>query len=111
MYVKYIPISLKNINFNAVLHNKNSVETIFTFIKEHFDKIPQIGELNLMGVRQDKQKEFMETYRNTIESLHQSENYFRLEDEMFVKLPGARNLTYFIHQFTDNVYNKYADFF
>jgi uncharacterized protein len=64
-----------------------------------------------MGVRADKKKEFMQTYRNTVESLHQSEDYSNIEKEMFVNLPRTRNLTYFLHQYTDNVYKSYSDFY
>lgn len=39
------------VNFNAVLHNRNSVGDIYTFFKEHFDKIPTIGELNDSGIK------------------------------------------------------------
>lgn len=100
-----------NVGFNAVLHNRNSVKDIFNFITSEFNKMPQIGELNMMGVREDKRKEFMQTYRNTVESLYQSENYSEIEKEMLVNLPKGKNLTHFLHQYTDNVYKTYSDFF
>ena len=42
-----------NVNFNAVLHNRNSVQSIYRFIKSQFDKTPSISELNNSGIRPD----------------------------------------------------------
>jgi uncharacterized protein len=36
---------MNKVNFNAVLHNKNSVETIHRFFKDKYQKIASIGEL------------------------------------------------------------------
>jgi uncharacterized protein len=43
---KYPDYFKERVNFNAVLHNKNSVEEIYRFFKNKYDKIPSIGELN-----------------------------------------------------------------
>lgn len=99
----------KHVGFNAVLHNRNSVAEIHRFISHNFGKLPRIGELNPAGVRSAAKKQFYQTYRNTIESLHQHEDYALVEEEMFVLLPDSRNLVYFIHQYTGNVYNDYLD--
>ena len=72
----------KKVNFNAVLHNCNSVESIYRFFKEYYDKTPRIGELNNMGIRPEVQETFMETYRNSAESLHQSEHYDEIERDI-----------------------------
>lgn len=57
------------VNFNAVLHNRNSVEEIYKFFKERYNKVPSIGELNNSGIRADKREEFNETYRSSTEAL------------------------------------------
>lgn len=97
--------------FNAVLHNRNSVSEIFNYFKSTFNKIPYIGELNTMGVNQNKKKVFLRTYKNLVESLHQSEDYLDIKEQMFIGLPELMNLTYFLHQYTGNVYKNYNDFF
>ena len=101
----------KRVNFNSVLHNRNSVADIYKFIKKEFDKLPAVGELNTMGVREDAKKEFTKAYRNTIESLHQHEDYAAIEEDMFVLLPDSKSMVYFIHRYTGNVFNQYNDFF
>ncbi|GHT71583.1 hypothetical protein FACS1894155_12210 [Bacteroidia bacterium] len=76
---------LKKVNFNAVLHNKNSVEEIYTFFKSNYNKIPSVGELNNTGIRPEKQGEFNRAYRNSTESLYQSENYSEIEKNMALR--------------------------
>jgi uncharacterized protein len=97
------------VNFNAVLHNRNSVGEIHNFFKIRYDKIPSIGELNNMGVRPDKVELFRKTYRNTRESLHQSENYEAIEQDMFIRSGTYQTVTTFIHQYSGHVYYDYTD--
>lgn len=47
------------VNFNAVLHNRNSVKDIYEFIYTRYHKIPRISELNIRDARLDK-KELLE---------------------------------------------------
>jgi uncharacterized protein len=100
---------IRNISFNAVLHNKNSVEEIYTFFKKNYNKIPTIGELNNMGIRPSKQKEFMSAYRNSMESLRQSEHYEEIEKNMFIQSPVYQNVCTFLHQYSNFVYRDYND--
>ena len=97
------------VNFNAVLHNRNSVESIYCFFKDKYDKIPQIGELNDVGIRQNKKDEFKRTYKNTQESLQQAEHYEEIERDMFLNTPGYKSLTLFLHRYSGFVYQDYTD--
>ena len=106
---KYPDYFKKNVEFNAVLHNKNSVEEIYRFFKERYDKIPTIGELNNVGIRKEKQEEFNEAYRNARESLRQSEHYEEIERDLFVKSNSFRSVTLFLHQYSGFVFKDYTD--
>lgn len=106
---KYPDYFRTHVNFNAVLHNKNSVEEIYRFFKEEYDKIPRIGELNNVGIRKDKLEEFKRTYKNSQESLHQAEHYEEIERDMFMNTGNYRSLTLFLHQYSGFVYNDYTD--
>jgi uncharacterized protein len=97
------------VNFNAVLHNKNSVESIYSYIKEKYNKIPAIGELNNMGIREDKRELFAQTYRNYEESIHQSEHYEKIEKEMFIKSATYQTVCTFLHQYSGYVFKDYID--
>jgi uncharacterized protein len=106
---KYPDHFRKLVSFNAVLHNKNSVEDIYRFFKEKYDKKPSIGELNNMGIRKEKQEEFRRTYKNADESLHQSEHYEEIERDMFLRSGSYRSVTLFLHQYSGYVFKNYTD--
>lgn len=106
---KYPDYFLRYVNFNAVLHNKNSVESIYRFFKEKYDKIPRISELNNVGIRKDKLEEFNRTYKNSQESLRQAEHYEEIERDMFMNTGNYQSLTLYLHQYSGFVYRDYTD--
>lgn len=106
---KYPDYFENRVNFNAVLHNRNSVESIYNFFKDNYNKIPSIGELNNMGIRPEMQKTFIRTYRNSEESLHQSEHYDIIEKDMFIKSGNYRSLSNYLLQYSDFVYYDYNE--
>ena len=108
---KYSDYFLRYVNFNTVLHNRNSVGETYEFIMREFGKKPHISELNNSGIRPDKRAEFERMYRNKQESLHQSENYEKLSDEMFMDDPSTRDLLLFLHRYSGNVFPSYNDLF
>lgn len=108
---KYPDYFNSHVNFNSVLHNRNSVESVIEFIKAEFDKIPRISELNNSGIKSDKIEEFMRTYRNKSESLASSENYEKLSAEMFMEEPRTNDLLLFLHQYSGNVFRGYNELF
>jgi uncharacterized protein len=107
LHETYPDYFINKVSFNAVLHNKNSVEAIHSFFKDKYQKIAYIGELNNMGIRSDKQKEFMQTYRNADESLQQSEHYEEIEKERFVQSPNFERVCSFLHRYSGFVYRDY----
>lgn len=101
----------KLVQFNSVLHNRNSVETTYHFIKDNFNKSPRIVPLNNSGIREDKKDEFQETYRNVSSSLRQAHDCEALETEMFITAPAISQLAHYIFSETNNVYDTYNDLF
>jgi len=101
----------KKVYFNSVVHNKNSVNEIYEYFKEHFDKFPSISPLNTTGVDINKKKEFWNTYSNITESLYNSEDYSNIEKEMFINLPNIQSLTTFLHHETDLSFKNYNEAF
>jgi uncharacterized protein len=101
----------EHVNFNAVLHNNNSVEGTYTFIKNEFGKIPTMSELNNSGIRSDKIDEFNLTYRNKNESLQSSENYEKLSEDLFLEEPKNKDLFAFLNHYSGNTFNTYTDLF
>ena len=106
---KYPEYFEKHVNFNAVLHNKNSVEDIYRFFKTEYGKIPSIGELNSTGIKLEMQQKFMDTYRNSSESLYQSEHYNEIERDMFMGTGSYQSVALFLHQYSGFVFKDYTD--
>jgi len=101
----------ESVNFNAVLHNNNSVEEIYNYIQTHYGKTPRIAELNHSGILPEKKEEFDRMYRNREESLYQSEQYTKLEQKLFTFAPSYYNATNFLHTYNLGVVKTYNDFF
>lgn len=106
---KYPGYFSDRVNFNAVLHNKNSVSDIYHFFMEHFSKTPSIGALNTTGIKESQKQEFWKTYSNISESLYQSEDYSLIEKDMFVRLPNTQEVMLFLHHFNEFCFNNYND--
>ena len=106
---KYPEYFKRYVSFNAVLHNKNSVEEIYNFFKHKYDKTPRISELNNVGIRVDKQGEFMQTYRNASESLRQAEHYEEIERDLFINTGSYQSASLFLHQYSGYVFKDYTD--
>lgn len=98
-----------NVNFNAVIHNRNSVEEVYKFFKREFGKRPMLSELNTAGIAPESHEEFLKTYRNFRESLNQAESYEELQDELFADSPDIRNLAVFLISNSGNVFQRYGD--
>lgn len=108
---KYPSFFTSNINFNAVLHNRNSVSETFGFINNKYNKIPSMGELNTTGIKPEMHKKFWKTYKNKEESLQSDDNYEELHKDLFLESPETRKLTFFIQHYSGNVFNTYNDLF
>ena len=99
----------KSVNFNAVLHNRNSVESIYEFFQARYGKVPSIGELNNSGIRPEMREEFNRTYQSSTESLMQSEHYSEIERGMFLKSPTYHSATLFLMQYSEHAYRDYNE--
>lgn len=106
---KYPDYFKKNVNFNAVLHNKNSVESIYHFFKNKYSKTPSIGELNNTGIRDEKKNEFWQMYKNSTNSLFQSEHYSEIEKNMFMDSATYRSAALYLMQYSEYSFKDYNE--
>jgi uncharacterized protein len=108
-YVKdtYSNFFEKNINFNAVLHNRNNISDLIVFFQKEFNKAPKISELNPMGIKKESIEEFSKMYNTKAKNLEQLPNREVLEDTLFTENPFNRELTSYLHQYSGNVYKSY----
>jgi len=101
-----------HVEFNAVLHNYNSVANIFQYIKNIFNKSPRIAELNTNGITDNKIDEFYSMFINKTDSLNQSLNCENLLiDDMINTNPEILQLNSFIEAYSGNTYRTMPDLF
>jgi len=72
---KYPDYFANNINFNAVLQNRNSVKEIYEFIYTRYNKIPRISELNMSYTKPDERTVLEKMFH----SKHKSETEYSKE--------------------------------
>ncbi len=100
----------KNINFNCVLHNRNSIESANSFIKKNFGKNPMIAEISTDGLSKEKKEELFLFFKNKNTDLKQSEDYFKLfHQENYTEEPDFKEAIYFIFNQTNLVYSNYTE--
>lgn len=100
----------KNVAFNTVLHNRNSVEESVTFIWNTFGKVPSIAELNTNGIADEKRKEFRAMFVDKFGSFEQATNCEPLQEKLLLS-PNDLQLNSFLDTFTKNIYRSYMDLF
>ncbi len=106
---KYPRFFDENVSFNAVLHNRNSVEGIHSYFKSQFSKKASIGELNSVGVRPEMRAEFLTMYQNKSESMAQASNRAEIEEDMFLQSAGFRRATQYLMRESEFVYHDYNE--
>ena len=105
-YPKYFE---KRVAFSAVLHNKNSYDSIFKFFKETFNKLPLIAQLNPMNIKPDNIRDFSKIFNSRIDSISQSADKEVLQRELFMDDPKIKCLCTYIHWHSGNVFKSYND--
>lgn len=108
---KYPDYFASNVNFNSVLHNKNSVERIYDFIESEFGKKPRVSPLTTSGLREDKIEEFNATYRNYYDDIKSSARCEELQERLHIKNPETDMLLRYIFYRTGNVFQNYTSLF
>jgi len=101
----YSDYFIDHVNFNAVLHNKNSVKEIYDFIHTRYHKIPEISPLTLRDVKPDKKDFFEEIYHNQrkSEAEYQKEDTLMIHDTHY-KSSIHNDLKIFLKQLSINFY-------
>ena len=102
----------KNVNFNAVLHNRNSIESCLHSIYDIFGKKPIVSELNTNGIIPERIDEFIQMFNDKAESFkiaiaHDSKikDVFNMEDTDSISYHAA------IMNYSGNRYSTYVDMF
>lgn len=100
---KYPKYFTDNVNFNAVLHDRNSVNDIYEFIYSRYHKIPRISELAPNDVNPSKKEFFNEIFH----SYRRSESEYIKDDSNLLpheELLQYKELTSFLKNYSINYY-------
>lgn len=100
-----------NVDFNAVIHNKNSVGQVLKFFQREFGKVPSLGELNPVGVRKDCIDRFNVLFRNVSEDINKSSDKRWIESRLKDHSPLYHALIVFFQQYSPFVFKKYNNMF
>lgn len=95
------------VNFNSVLHNKNSVNDIYYFIKKEFNKIPSISEVNSLGIKNEQREKFNKLFLNKQNSINDAPNPAKLIQDLMIKAPIVYRLAAFLRSNSGNMFYDY----
>lgn len=108
---KYPDYFEKSVNFNAVLHDRNSVEECFTFIKQEFGKVPRVSELNTNGIASELVDEFMRMFNSKLESSTEAIKHAEIKEEFKMEDAASVQFHSMIMNYCGNRYDSYVDLF
>ena len=102
---KYPEYFIKSVDFNAVLHDKNSVQEIYEFIYSRYNKIPRIAELSFDDLNPEKRNMYEKMYQSKRESESKCLDYYsEVSYNAHTESIPFKDLTNFLKFYTVNFY-------
>lgn len=108
---KYPDYFDNKVQFNSVLHDRNSINDIREFIKNEFNKQPIVSELNTNGVVIEYKKRFFEMFKTILPDNEELINLEHLDKDVLFSRLDIKKLNSFIDAFLSNTYKRYKDLF
>lgn len=99
----------KCISFNAVLHDRNSIQEIVDFFKSNYGKIPTIGEMNPTGVDSCKRDTFNKMFKTSEDSFNVAEQTNLLLSELGSKAKLYKSLHRYVQCYSSHYFESYLD--
>lgn len=101
----------KNVNFNSVLHDRNSVEECYRFIHDTFGKVPRTAELNINGIVPERLKEFASMFKSEMESAQEAIKDQEIKEALLLKDAGSIGYHVMLRKYIGNRFSTYCDMF
>lgn len=98
-----------NVEFNAVLHNRNNLNELLDFFQKEFSKVPSIGTLNPHGVDPIKKDEFEGMYKALYDEFNSIKNKQETEEAFFLRSALTAIAKKFTVRFLDNSFNDFTE--
>lgn len=99
----------KSVNFNAVLHNRNGVQSATDFIYTSFGKKPRLSELVSIGVRNEKKEEFESIFLSKSQDFKSISESDPVLGRIFLDNPMIYRSTLYVKNESGNVFKTYND--
>ncbi|MCP5049611.1 MAG: radical SAM peptide maturase [bacterium] len=90
----------KNVSFQSVLHNRNSIADIHNYFEKSYQKRPFMTQMTRVGVNQARKSEFDNIKADTYHNLYHGEDYPLLKEKKLNELPktpGSGIITHHIY--------------
>lgn len=98
----------RNVKILSVLHSKNAVDDVYQYIKEVFDKVPEISDLSPKGIKPEKQAAFNKIYKNYFDDISEETSSVIIKQEIY---GDFKETTRFLHRYTKYVKKNLCDVF
>lgn len=98
----------KQVQFNAVLHNANTIYSTYKYIHERYGKKPHVSEMNSDGVSNEKGYEEMK--KGFIEDFMSSQQKEVILEEYFSDFPLSKDIPLLMRVFSSCSISSIADF-
>ncbi|MFH1937187.1 MAG: radical SAM peptide maturase [Bacteroidota bacterium] len=96
----------KNISFLTVLHNRNSIKSVFEFFQERYGKVPQMSDVNPINLNPLHEREFREKLRSKpITPQEEKETIKQMEN----RHPKVRELAKVLEYYSGFVFKNYLE--
>lgn len=87
----------KRVRFNTVLHNKNSYKEVNDFFTTHLGKIPQISQVNSIGIKPDKKADFDAIFKKMYSGMTPQDLVNDIRDKQkILRTPAAKQIIPFL---------------
>jgi len=106
---RYPAFFKERVSFNAVLHSKNDVGSIFEFFLSNFSKTPTISSLSGNRVNRQRENLFNDICNNYTQSFYKSNNIEIIENLSFMQSPKLLGFYRQYEQKSGNVFDDYRD--
>lgn len=107
---KYPSYFDQNISFNSVIHNRNNISDVVSFIYDEFHKIPQLSELSSDDIKNNRIDEYLEMHRD-ISINRQEINKIITDNEYLMLDKSFKYVPVFFYKLLGINLNDWCDFF
>lgn len=101
----------RNVDFNVVIHRKNDIQSVFSFIKKKYGKTPRFSPLSTRNVKESQKETFKTMYRKMPDDLIEGKDLDAITENLHPYTSGFMEMVKFANALLDIQYQTYNDLF